>query len=459
MESDSYQPQDQNKSMKIFNMNKGRSILFVSQSFYPGVGGVSTLLLNLCRYLAQLDYKVYAIHFEISSDRLASETLGYPVKEYIISRTEIPKKVFRGYAAFKEEIYQYLHGLKPFKYWSIEDVPGYKDFVSCSEIFSRCIIDVISKNNIDIVHFQDYQVMLGLSAIPLEIKSVFSLHAPLVDHIDKTVASWLVRFGNKADKVIFSIPQYSEIAIRYGLRPKKSIILQPIIDKSVMKRMTDFPSTFKQIPAGAIVITCVQRFDAKSGQVQLIKAFSKISDKYKNSYLVLVGGGSFTDSISKVRRKYFFEAQNLVKNLNLTDRVVFTGNVDYMNISNIYKCSDIVAMLSKMECFGLAITEAMFHSKPVLVTDVGGLAFQVKNGVNGYVVKIGDIDSTARQLERLISSKELRIKMGREGKKIFLKNFDPEKIIGSYHILYQSLLSPSLIDYSSNYDYLFNLLR
>lgn len=459
MESDSYQPQNRDKLMKIFNTNKKRSILFVSQSFYPATGGVSSLLLNLSRYLAQLGYKIYAIHFEISSDRSASKALGYPVKEYIVPRAEIPKKVLSGYATFKEEIYQHLHGLKSFAYREIEDIPGYKDFIFCSELFSRRILDVISSNNIDIVHFQDYQVMLGLSAVPLDIKSVFSLHAPLVDHIDKTVARWLVRFANKADNVVFSIPQYSRLAIRYGLKPKKAIILPPIIDKNVMKRTIKFPSILEHVPQDAIVITCVQRFDAKSGQMELIKAFSKISGKYKNSYLVLVGGGSFTNSISNVRRNYLSEAQNLARNLCLANRVIFTGNIDYMNLSNIYRYSDIVVMLSKMECFGLAITEAMFHGKPVLVTGVGGLAFQVKDGINGYAVRVGDIDFTAKQLERLIRSKEIRIKMGQKSREIFLKNFDPENIIKKYHLLYQSLLSPSIKDYSPNYDYLFNLLR
>jgi glycosyltransferase involved in cell wall biosynthesis len=445
--------------MRNFSVNKKRSILFVSQSFYPGVGGVSTLLLNLSHYLAKLNYKIYAIHFEISNHLTVSETLGYPIREYIISRSEIPKKVFQGYASFKEEIYQHLHGLKSFKYQKIEDVPGYKDFVFCSELFSKHILNVISDNNIDLVHFQDYQVMLGLSAIPLDMPSIFSLHAPLIDNINKTIASWLVRYGNKANKMIFSIPQNSEIAIKYGLRPEKSIVLPPIIDKDIMSGVAELPNVFRQIPQWATVVTCVQRFDSKSNQIQLIKAFSKISNKYQNSYLVFIGGRSFTDSISNIRKNYFLEAQSLVRNLNLENKIIFTGNIDYTNLSQIYRQSDVIVMLSKMECFGLAITEAMFHSKPVLVTDVGGLAFQVKNGVNGYTVKPGDINSTAKLLGRLIDSKKLRIKMGNESKRIFRENFDPEKIIRDYHRLYQSLLFPTILGDPLNYDYLYNLLR
>ncbi len=444
--------------MKTFNSTKERSILFVSQSFYPEVGGVSTLLFNLSHYLAKMNYKVYAIHFEVSNI-LVSKNLDVFVKEYIISRSEIPKRVFQGYAFFKEEIYQHLHGLKPFRYQTIEDIPGYEDFLFCSNLFSKLILNIISHNNIDIVHFHDYQVMPGLSIIPLGVKSILSLHAPLINSIDKTVAKWLVKYGNKADKMVFSMSQYSKIAIKYGLKIEKSIIIPPIIDKDVMIRSAELPDILKQIPQDAIVALCVQRFDSKSGQIQLIKAFSKISKKYQNSYLVLVGGKSFTDNISDVRKNYFLEAQNLVRKLNLAGRVIFNGNIDYMNLSQIYKFSDIVIMLSKMECFGLAITEAMFHGKPLLVTDIGGLAFQVRNGINGYTVKPGDINSTSKLLGILMDSKKLRIKMGKKSKKIFQENFRPERIIKDYHNLYQSLFSMSILNNSLNYDDIYNSLR
>lgn len=445
--------------MKNFNNDKNKSILFVSQSFYPGVGGVSTLLLNLSHYLAELNYKIYAIHFEILGNSSTSQTLGYPIREYIISRSEIPQKVFQGYACFKEEIYQLLHGLKVFRHNAVENIPGYRDFLFCSELFSKHLLDVVADKNIDIIHFQDYQVMLGLAAVPLEVRSVFSLYAPLLDNLDKRIAKWLIRYGSKSDKMILSIPQYSRAAIKYGLNPKKSAILPPIIDKEVMNREAELPGTLGQIPEDAVVITYIQRFDSKSGQEQLIRAFSKVSDEYPNSYLVLVGGGSFTDSISNIRKDYFLKAENLVRKLNLVNKVIFTGNIDYMKLSQVYKRSDIVAMLSKMECFGLAVTEAMFHGKPVLVTSVGGLAYQVKNGVNGYIVSPEDIDTTAKLLGQLIRSKELRIKMGREGKEIFQKNFDPEEVIRNYHDLYRSLLSPSILHDSFNYDYLYNSLR
>ena len=112
-----------------------------------------------------------------------------------------------------------------------------------------------------------------------------------------------------------------------------------------------------------MVITSIQRFDSKSGYEQLIRAFAVIAKNNSKVILLLVGGTSFTDSISSIRHNYMQHAKNLVDKLLLKNRVVFTGNVDYSQLSTIYNISDIVVVLSKMECFGLVATEAMFFGK------------------------------------------------------------------------------------------------
>ena len=137
-------------------------------------------------------------------------------------------------------------------------------------------------------------------------------------------------------------------------------------------------------------------------------------------------------------------AKNLVDKLLLKNRVVFTGNVDYSQLSTIYNISDIVVVLSKMECFGLVATEAMFFGKPLVVTNVGGLAYQVKNCVNGYLVSPGDIKETVVVLNKLIQSRSLRKKMGNAGKQIYDSKFSAKLIFNKYNKYYQSLINNKL---------------
>jgi len=438
--------------------SKNKSILFSSQSFYPAVGGVSTLLLSLSKYLIKLNYNIYSVHLQVSNDNDSINKLGLPIKEYIIPKSGVPESVFAGYAKFKEVIYQHLHGVIPFKYSSIEEVPGYLEYMKLSEIYSYYLIRVLTENDIDIVHFHDYQVMPGLSVIPFGIKSVFSMHAPFLDSVNPIVGSWIRRYCNGSNKTIFSIPNYANVALKHGIKAAKVRVIPPIINKEMMDRSREKIKALNNISNGSIVISCIQRFDSKSGQIQLIKAFSKVFKKHKNIYLVLVGGSSFTDNISNIRKNYLLDAKNLVNRLNISNNVIFTGSVDYTNLSYIYDKSDIVAMLSIMECFGLAISEAIYKGKPVIVTNVGGLDYQIINGKSGYKVEVGNIDNTAEALSKLIESKKMRESFGIEGKKRFSNLFDPLKIVPKYHFLYQSLFSNLNIN-DLDYEHIYNLLR
>lgn len=437
---------------------KKPSVLFVSQSFYPSVGGVSTLLLNLSRYLHEQGYAVFAIHFG-NPHESAAKKIGYPIKQFPISREELLPHHLEGYARFKEIIYQHLHGLIPFDYSHVENIPGYIDYIRCSELFVRKVSQVIASQKIDLVHLQDYQVIGCFSAIPTGIKTIFSLHAPLLPSINLTLSNWIMRYLNKADAAVFSIPEYSQIAVSLGLSASKIFTIPPIIDTHVMDRAGrhNFPQLTSS-SASSQVITCVQRFDSKSGQIQLLKAFSRISDKHPRAKLVFAGASSFTDTISSVRRNFYQEAVDLTATLKLQNRVIFLGNVDYLALPQLYRLSDVVVMLSKMECFGLAVSEAMYLSKPTLVTDVGGLGFQIVNGQTGFKVKPGDIVHTAAALNNMLTSKSLRDHLGDNAKKDFNSRFHPHNVIPQYLKLYKQI-AQQVKTGADHYAYLYNYLR
>lgn len=424
--------------------SQNKSILFSSQSFYPGVGGVSTLLLNLTKYLSNHGFDLYALHLEMPKSIESSEVLNkYNIKEYIIPKSEISSDIYDGYAKFKEIVYQHLHGLGKFEYNSIYEVPGYDDYYKLAGIYSEHLLSVLTEEKIDIVHFQDYQVMPCIAVVPSCIKSVFSLHAPLLNSINPVLSEWFKKYMSSSDKVILSINDYLEVAKKIGVRSEDIAVIPPIIDTELMSYKGNVDDINLNLPEDSIVITCVQRFDSKSGQGQLVRAFNEVNKRYKNAYLVLVGESSFTDTISSVRRNYFSEIKELVKTLQLNDNVIFAGNIDYSKLSTIYDKSDIVVMLSKMECFGLAVNESMYKGKPLVVTSVGGLASQVRDGDNGFVVGVDNIQETTSALIRLCESVDLRNKFGKNSKLIFSREYDPGVVLPKYYNLYRDLLSDS----------------
>ena len=84
--------------------------------------------------------------------------------------------------------------------------------------------------------------------------------------------------------------------------------------------------------------------------------------------------------------------------------VHFHGRFDHANVAQILAKLDIVVVPSLWEeTYCLVAQEAMAAGKPVIATDVGGLADRIVNGVNGFLVPPGDAAALARQLSEILS--------------------------------------------------------
>ena len=97
-------------------------------------------------------------------------------------------------------------------------------------------------------------------------------------------------------------------------------------------------------------------------------------------------------------------------------------------------------MPSHYESFGMVALEAMACGTPVVASQVGGLAFLVQDGVNGFTVPSGDPQALADRLAVLISDAELRRQIGEQAADI-AQGYGWEKIAGRLLAVYGSLLS------------------
>jgi glycosyltransferase involved in cell wall biosynthesis len=78
-----------------------------------------------------------------------------------------------------------------------------------------------------------------------------------------------------------------------------------------------------------------------------------------------------------------------------------------------YDLCDVFVLPSEREPWGLVINEVMNAGKPVIVSDrVGAGPDLVRDGQNGFVVPVGDIDALADRLDVLTRSPETALKMG-----------------------------------------------
>ncbi len=78
------------------------------------------------------------------------------------------------------------------------------------------------------------------------------------------------------------------------------------------------------------------------------------------------------------------------------------GKFDRQQVEAVYAAIDVVVLPAiYLEVFGLVVAEAMSSGRPVLVTDCGGPAEQVADGVDGWIVPPNDVDALAAMLDKL----------------------------------------------------------
>lgn len=166
-------------------------------------------------------------------------------------------------------------------------------------------------------------------------------------------------------------------------------------------------------------IIMVARFDNQKDQLLLLKACSGI----KEVTIHFVGDGPKLQEIVQKYRLGGFEC-----------KAVFWG-LQY-NVHEHLSKADVFALISNWEGFPLSTLEAMSLGMPVIVSNVGGAAECVKEGINGFVIERGDYSTLEKRIHFFIKNKQNIKKMGDESFRIFKERFTSEIMFNkTYQVL------------------------
>jgi glycosyltransferase involved in cell wall biosynthesis len=134
----------------------------------------------------------------------------------------------------------------------------------------------------------------------------------------------------------------------------------------------------------------------------LLRAFARLRAHCDHPIrLTLVGTGDAEDTLHR-----------LATDLGVADAVTFTGFVPRGDMPAVYRQADIFVLPSQNEGMSIALLEAMASGLPVVVTDTGGTAELVEDGVNGLIFEWGDVDTLATHLRRLATHRSFARRMG-----------------------------------------------
>ncbi|MDR2406744.1 MAG: glycosyltransferase [Bacteroidales bacterium] len=157
----------------------------------------------------------------------------------------------------------------------------------------------------------------------------------------------------------------------------------------------------------SFVVGNVKTLAPKYGIDVLIKAFRLVMDNNPNKKLRLeiVGEGPDKEKL-----------QQLTKDLNISEHVVFKGRIENHLLPVIYNSVSVSVSVSDSESFGVVAVEAMACECPVVVSDADGFTEVVADGETGFIVPKRDIIETAAAIQKFIDDPSLRSKMGSKGR-------------------------------------------
>ena len=108
--------------------------------------------------------------------------------------------------------------------------------------------------------------------------------------------------------------------------------------------------------------------------------------------------------------------QAMRQELGIHNLVTFLGAKDQNMLPNFYAAAEMVIMPSHYESFGLVALEAMAMGTPVIASEVGGLAFLVKDGINGFHVPTRDPEALAERIHTLLVDTNCREQLSRQAR-------------------------------------------
>ena len=334
----------------------------------------------------------------------------------------------------------YITSSKPFRFMDVHPnvqfhevtIEGYAVFKypPYDIALANRIAQVIESEQLDLLHVH-YAVPHAISAILAKdmaessIGIITTLHGTDVTILghDPALKNTLTYGINKSDRVT---------AVSHSLRNETIELLHP---KTEIRTIYNFIDEEKYYPreAGTLraelgiaadekVLIHISNFRKVKRIPDIIESFRLIDKKHKTK-LLLVGEGPEK-----------FDLEEFVETNGLQDDILFLGKRD--DLPELLSISDVMLLLSEKEAFGLVLLEAFACGVPAVANAIGGIPEVVEDGVNGFLVELGDVQAVADRVTQLLSDSDLHQQMKEHAIQTVQKNFNSKDIVNQYEELY-----------------------
>src|SRR5438477_7110260 len=298
--------------------------------------------------------------------------------------------------------------------------------IDLSGIKKEIYEQVIYENSVR--NFLEHDFVIVHDPQPLPLIEHYEKKCPWIwrCHVDLSrpeAETWkyLRRWIDKYDVTIVSCPEFKQ-----EMKPPQRVFMPAINPFNIKNRKLDDKEIDERlahykIPTDLPLIVQISRFDPWKDPEGVVKAF-KLARKEVETTLVLLGNFATDDP----EGSQIFESLRACQE----DRILILTEDDTALVNGLQMRAAVVLQKSLREGFGLTVAEAMWKRTPVIGGDVGGIRYQIEDGVTGFLVS--SVEQAATRIVQLLKDKKLRDQMGERARRTVREEFLLPRYVEQY---------------------------
>ncbi len=367
-------------------------IAIFSDSFFPQVDGVASVVFRSAQGLGELGHDVYV--FTASAGRLVKQEESRKEKAQkftLIRMPSVPALIYPGYR-FALPIGFAVNKLRKIKPDIIHTHTPFSvgwEAVWPAKIFG---IPIVGTHHTFYNHYLKHAKIDYAWAKKISWKYTVGYYnrCNLVLSPSKSLADELKFQGLK--KLVKAFPN-----------PVDTEFFHPVASRTKKEELK------KLLGIKGASLVYMGRVSYEKSIDQVIKAAALAMKKIPNLQFAIVGDGPERKKLEK-----------LVKDLEIEKNVLFLGIKHEKDLVEALQANDVFLTASKTENMPVSILEAMATGLPVIGVDALGIPEIVLNNVNGFIVSPDKIESMAGKILQLIEDVKLRERFSKKSRELSL---------------------------------------
>jgi len=167
----------------------------------------------------------------------------------------------------------------------------------------------------------------------------------------------------------------------------------------------------------------------EKGIYDILTAMSNLQRKYGVTAFLDVCGVGEADELNLMAER-----------LSLSGHIVQHGWISQGEVRHLLAKTTAFLLPSYIEGLPMSILEAMAAGVPVIASNVGGIPDLITDGDTGFLIRPGDVDVLSERIRYLIKEESARVRVGKAGKYLVMKNYNPEVVVKQLIRIYRSVL-------------------